>query len=414
MILSRRSVAFLGLSFLFVLFLTARNLSQPWRNLPQAVGLSDFVYPVGDNTSKAFTMFNVTTGYGTKNLYAPQPNFIPGTPKPPGSEYSKMLVIPRTTREDVDWIAEELPDWGTAIYTADDPSAPLHPPTNKGHEVMIYLTFVIDFYDELPDVAVFMHSHRDAWHNDEIFGGDAVEILRRLSMPRVIREGYMNTRCNLLPGCPDWIHPGAVVQDQEKQEEIMMARAWGELFPDEPVPSALGQPCCAQFALSRDRIRTIPRSRFIFYRDWLLQTDFSDYIAGRIWEYLWQYVFTGQPVVCVPEHICLCDGYGVCFGGSEEHGVYHGLAEEHKRLQESLNDWVNKADEIEAAQEAGELDETKEVDLPSLASESEMREQIQEKEEKLMDLLEAAMKRGENPRYRAMEVGRPWKDGDGF
>ncbi|KAJ5083281.1 hypothetical protein N7456_012708 [Penicillium angulare] len=411
MILSRRAVVFLGFSFFAILLLTARHLSQPWHNVPQALGLGDFIYPVGNNGSKAY---NFTTTQGHKHLYAPQPNFIPGIPKPPGSEYTKMLVIPRTKSEDVDWIEQELPDWGTAIYVADDPSAPLHPPKNKGHEVMVYLTFVIDFYDDLPDVAVFMHSHQNAWHNDEIFGGDAVEILRRLSLPRVIREGYMNTRCGFAPGCPDWMHPGAMEESEEKQEETMLARAWGELFPDEPVPSVLAQPCCAQFALSRDRIRTIPRSRFIFYRDWLLQTDLSDYIAGRIWEYLWQYVFTGKPVVCVLENICLCDGYGVCFGGPDEFQKYRDLTDERNYLDQELSEWTFLADGLELAQENAELDETMDLNIPPLSDKDQMEKDLHDKAQEVSDLLDAALERGQDPKHRALEAGRPWKKGEGF
>lgn len=411
MIISRRAVLFLGLAFFLILLATAHHLSRSWSgNIRQVVGLGEFEYTPGYNRTRPFNV----TSQSDKSLYAPQPNFIPGTPKPPGAEYTKVLVVPRTSQEDVSWIAEDLPDWGTAVYVADDPSAPLHPPKNKGHEVMIYLTYVIDFYDELPDVAVFMHSHKEAWHNDELFGGDAAEILRRLSMPRVIREGYMNTRCQMGPGCPDWMHPGAMVQDESKQEEVMLARAWGELFPDEPVPSVLAQPCCAQFALSRERIRTIPRSRFIFYRDWLLHTDLSDYIAGRIWEYLWQYVFTGEPVVCVPENVCLCDGYGVCFGGPEEFQQYRDLADERNYLEKELTDWSFLADDLEDAETSQGLDETMDLKVPPPGQQGKMEEETLKKVKAVSSLLEDAKKRGRDPQARAREANRPWKEGDGF
>jgi hypothetical protein len=412
MILSRRAVLFLGFSFSCILFFTARQLSRPWSNYPQAIGLGEYYGSdySGHNYTGAFNF----TSHGSKSLYAPQPNFTPGIPKPPGSSYTKTLVVPRTKKEDTSWIAKELPDWGTAIYVADDPKAPLHPPKNKGHEVMIYLSFIIDFYDALPDVAVFMHWHQNAWHNEELFGGDAVEILRRLSMERVIREGYMNTRCGFGPGCPAWMHPGEMEEDESKQEEVMLARAWGELFPDQPVPSVLSQPCCAQFALSRDRIRTIPHARFIFYRDWLLQTDLSDYIAGRIWEYLWQYVFTGQPVLCVEETVCLCDGYGFCFGGPEDYQKWQDLDAERKDLQQQLDDWVWMVQEMTLAEAEGELDETMFSNIPPLGQQSDIEKEVIAKETQVADILQAAIERGKNPKYRALEAGRPWKEGDGF
>ncbi|KAJ5591819.1 uncharacterized protein N7459_002188 [Penicillium hispanicum] len=411
--ISRRAVLFVGFCFFLVVFLTARTLSQPppWHKVPQAVGMGELV---GSHHANGSSSFHITSGKESKTVYAPPPHFIPGTSKPLGSQYTKMLVIPRTKLEDVTWIEQELPDWSTAIYVADDPKAPLHPPKNKGHEVMVYLSYCIDYYDDLPDVSVFMHSHQFAWHNDVIFGGDAAEILRRLSLDRVTREGYMNTRCTHGPGCPDWMHPGAVEENEDKQEEVMLARAWSELFPDDPVPPVLAQPCCAQFALSRDRIRTIPRSRFVYYRDWMLQTDLSDYIAGRIWEYLWQYVFTGNSVVCVEESVCLCDGYGVCFGSPAEYQKFANMTLEFDDLQKQLDDWISLADNLELTEETEPLDETMDLELPPLGRKAAIQELVNDKERVLNEMTQAAMERGQNPKNRALEAGRPWKEGDGF
>lgn len=411
MILSRRGVPVLGLCFLLGFLLTARNLSRqrPWRAMPQVVGMGDM-----GGAPMMNGVWNVSSGRTSKTMYAPQPNFVPGTPKPPGEEYTKILVVPRTTEEDTSWIEMELPEWSSAVYVADDPTAPLHPPKNKGHEVMVYLTYIIDNYDHVPDVAVFMHSHQNAWHNDAIFGGDAVALLRRLNPARVVREGYMNVRCGFAPGCPDWMHPGTMEEDEQKQEETLMARAWGELFPDDPVPSVLAQPCCAQFALSRDRIRSIPRSRFIYYRDWLLQTDLSDYIAGRIWEYLWQYVFTGQNVVCVEENVCLCDGYGFCFGGPDEFRAFQDLEAERNELQQQLEDWQWLASDIEMARLNEDLDESAALNIPQPGQDASLEKELEEKERKLQELYEAAIERGKDPKHRALEAGRPWKEGDGF
>lgn len=57
--------------------------------------------------------------------------------------------------------------------------------------MMVYLSYIIDRYEDLADVNVFVHSHRWAWHNNELLGNDAVEIISRLSSERVQREGFM-------------------------------------------------------------------------------------------------------------------------------------------------------------------------------------------------------------------------------
>lgn len=69
---------------------------------------------------------------------------------------------------------------------------------NKGHEVMVYLSYIIDHYENLSDVNVFLHSHRFTWHNNELLGNDAAEMVRRLSAERVQREGFVYVA--FLPG----------------------------------------------------------------------------------------------------------------------------------------------------------------------------------------------------------------------
>jgi hypothetical protein len=323
-------------------------------------------------------------------------------------------VVPRLKKEDVSWIQKEVPDLQTAIYVVDDPKAPLHPPKNKGHEVMVYLTYIIDHYDDLPDIMLFMHSHRMAWHNEEPLDLDAVQLLRRLSSERVMREGFMNLRCNWGPGCPDWIHPSSTKEDPSKPEEQMTPRAWSELFPFEPLPEVLAQPCCAQFALSRDRVLSIPKSRYIYYRDWLLLTDLSDYISGRIWEYLWQVVFTGESVFCPLQSACYCDGYGVCFGGEEGWKAYHDLYYYIHGLSVELDAWKAKARAIEAAITEGRTEDLEKLEVPQPGRDVELDQEIHEKIDLLYNTKLEALERGKSPEQRAKEAGRPWKEGDGF
>ncbi|OJJ46056.1 hypothetical protein ASPZODRAFT_152288 [Penicilliopsis zonata CBS 506.65] len=376
----RRAILLLGFVCIWPLFLTVRTLSNKWRDLSQLAGMGDL-------------------------LYAPRPAYHPGVPKPPGSNYSKILVAPRMTEEDTSWIAKELPDWESAIYVADDPTAELHPPMNKGHEVMVYLSYIIENYDQLPDIIAFMHSHQFAWHNEEIFETDAAQMLRRLNPARVIREGYMNLRCVWAPGCPSWMHPGTLKEDRTKQEETMLARSWGEIFPEEPIPDVLAQPCCAQFAVSRERILSIPRSRFIFWRDWMLRTELSDYISGRIWEYLWHVIFTGENVVCPQEHVCYCDGYGLCFGGEDTYNTFQKARNEKTKLEDQLTHWRDRARLLESTRGRGRLSESSRLHVPDPGVDIDFQNKIEEKRRIIAEMLADAEARGANPELRAAELG---------
>ncbi len=338
-------------------------------------------------------------------------NFRPGSPKPPTSNYSRVMVVPHIKEEDIKWMADELPDMNISVYVADDPSAYLHPPRNKGHEVMVYLTYIIDHYDSLPDIVLFMHAHRWTHHNNEFLGHDAVEMIRRLNNAHVIRNGYMNMRCHWGPGCPEWLHPVSTQELLGKQEEKVLSKCWSELFPLEPMPTFLAQPCCAQFALSKERLLAIPLGRYVFYRDWILRTPLSDYISGRIWEYSWQFVFTGQNVYCPAEHTCYCDGFGICFGGKARYKDFLELRNTKQGFESELEDWRDKKRIFE---EAARSDNVTGLPAPDRGRHTFLNEQIEALNKEMAVRKQNAMERGDNPKYRAEECGRRWKKGDGF
>jgi Protein of unknown function (DUF3431) len=321
----------------------------------------------------------------------------PSNPTP--RNVTRTLVLPRLAEEDTGWVAQFLLRDDSlltaAIYTVDDPNADLRVPENKGHEVMVYLTYIIDHYHNLSDITLFMHSHQIAWHNNDLMDSSAVDMVRRLSSQKVLRDGYMNLRCHLDPGCPHHIHP---VLDRESSDDTLnipealeIGKAWLEIFPDAKAPpNVLSQPCCAQFALSKDRIQTIPLAQYIFYRDWLLQTPMPDKISGRVWEYVWQYIFAGVEEFCPLESICYCDGYGICFEGEAEYQQWFELRKKSRALQKELN---NHTGEINEAEVMGEI--------------AHISLDLQNKKN-------AAFERGKDAKFRALIAGRPWKEGDGF
>jgi hypothetical protein len=141
---------------------------------------------------------------GNKQARNQQTGVYRGTSKPPGSAYSRIFVVAQF-KEDMDWISRELPEIPTTIYNVEDRSlGEYRVPANKGHEAMVYLTYIIDYYDNLPDIMAFTHANRFAWHNNYLKDNDMAKMLKQLRNERVVREGYIPFRCKLKPGCPLW------------------------------------------------------------------------------------------------------------------------------------------------------------------------------------------------------------------
>lgn len=87
----------------------------------------------------------------------------PPTKAPP----TKALVVASVEADDTSWIHTHLPDWQVNRYVVNSETTQYQVPKNKGREAMVYLTYMIEAYNNLPDIVVFMHSQRYQWHNDD-------------------------------------------------------------------------------------------------------------------------------------------------------------------------------------------------------------------------------------------------------
>lgn len=335
-----------------------------------------------------------------------------GRTKAAGSNYTRGIVLSRLQEEDVSWVQTELQDLLSSellephVYTMQDLSTTLGVGPEKGHEAMVYLSYIIDHYDELPDIVIFLHAHRFAWHNNMLLDKDASLMIRHLSPERVTRDGYMNLRCHWDPGCPEWLHPGETVHDKDRTEQEVLGGAWEELFPGEPMPNILAQPCCAQFAVSRERVLSIPRERFVSLRDWVVKTELNDFLSGRVLEYTWQYIFTSLPLHCPSMSVCYCDGYGICFGDPEKFDYYFELDWHLRNQQQQLNKTLTHKQNNDTWYSM--IPESSNVMVEYLKA------QIVRAKTEMGAKIAAALELGMQPEQRANEAGREWKEGDGF
>lgn len=97
-------------------------------------------------------------------------------------------------------------------------------------------------------------------------------------------------RCVWAVGCPNEIHP--FVDESETESGDVTARmifrnAFQEILPEKEVPSVVSVSCCAQFALTREMVRSRSKGDYIRMRNWLLATPLEDSLAGRVFEYSW-------------------------------------------------------------------------------------------------------------------------------
>jgi hypothetical protein len=162
-----------------------------------------------------FTLLSLTYHYGSNVISHPAASpepvkskgpFSPGVAESLSEIYTWTLVMARLKWDDVSW-TQELEGLNRSIYTDDDENSSLAVPKNKGHESMVYLTYMINNCDNLPDTVLFVHPHRTARHNNVLLDLDSKKTIERLSDAKVACDGYFNARCHLDPGCPSWLYP---------------------------------------------------------------------------------------------------------------------------------------------------------------------------------------------------------------
>ncbi|KAK3356463.1 hypothetical protein B0T25DRAFT_536810 [Lasiosphaeria hispida] len=254
---------------------------------------------------------------------------------------TETLVVAAAQTDDVSWLIGHFPVKNLTPYRS-----------SKGNEALAYLEYIVDNYDGLPDIVIFIHNHDHAWHNARLFSFNMSHMLAHLDRKFVKNIGYFNLRCDWVPGCPAQLrlrnsttseaNSAAKTigntggdEEEESREETVMKAVWGELHPGHSIPSTLAQPCCSQFVASRERIRAVPRERWLHFRNWVLQTPLSNWFAGRVWEYTWQFVLAGDGVTtwCPTEQDCYCHGYGACFGDKNEWDRWKEAEEEAQAMR---------------------------------------------------------------------------------
>lgn len=238
---------------------------------------------------------------------------------------ARAFVVAALKDEDTSWLDRFEPEWEKYPYLMDDPEAKFKVPANKGHEAMAYLTYIIDHWKRLPQHMVFLHGSQYQWHNEDPMY-DGVEMLKRLQLDHVSKEGYANLRCTWELGCPATIRPfhritqvEAALQpnNDRANTEAAYAQAFRELFPEQlhregSIPTEIGVPCGGQFAVTAKQVRQRPLCEYERYRDWLLATKLPDSISGRVFEYSWHIIFGKPAVTCPTAETCFCEKFGLC------------------------------------------------------------------------------------------------------
>lgn len=185
----------------------------------------------------------------------------------------------------------------------NEPGYELRVPKNKGREAMVYLTYIIDHFDALPNVTVFLHAADNQDHNELVDPAHSIisprfanhAVLGRLNFEIVARNGYTNLRCDPNPGCPLSISPlnPSQLDIDTNDYRAYFDDVYTTIFatPRDRIPERIAHTCCAQFAVTRERILQRPRTDYERMRNWIIGTHMDSHGVGWVFEMVWHIIF---------------------------------------------------------------------------------------------------------------------------
>lgn len=211
-------------------------------------------------------------------------------------EHTEFLAIINFHHGNIEWRNKlKMP---FVIFTKDTPEREPYNARNKAKSETNLLKFAYEFYDQLPQNIIYVHQYEYKWHHT----GSIADILNSGKL----REQFKQSKTRGYYNFNTWLLEPA----KEKVERMLQSGWWQACmqpyFGDvhEYHDFTLKKRGCAQFVVSRERIRSLPREFYKNMYDWLVanstgtgrgvphQSPLDNFYTSRYLEWVWELIFT--------------------------------------------------------------------------------------------------------------------------
>jgi hypothetical protein len=191
-----------------------------------------------------------------------------------------VFVVVAHYNEDTSWV-NNLKYKYKIISKAGIPAE--HPP-NKGNEASSFLQYIIENYDNLDDITVFVHGHRSDWHHKE----NIDEKINRIAFDKDYYNINTNDTGNSLT--PLTKHHDSLAKMKQMLPQL------GNILNIRFEPAKIVYRNSAQFYVKKELIKKHSKETYFKLHAWLMYNNESSYYTGRAFEYTWHIIFTGRHV----------------------------------------------------------------------------------------------------------------------
>jgi hypothetical protein len=170
---------------------------------------------------------------------------------------------------------------------------------NIGNEASAYLKYIIDDWDNLKtfDNCIFLHGHQTSWHQSH-----SADFLINYFEDNKTNEIFINFGDNnFYEIYPDKVtQTGRVNYVGDNRPYLILRDVWNKLFESlGTLPEYITLNPGAQFLVNTDNIVSRGREFYINCYEWIMNennTTYSSQAKGVLFEWLWHFIFTGQPI----------------------------------------------------------------------------------------------------------------------
>lgn len=191
-----------------------------------------------------------------------------------------LTIVTSHWKEDLEWLKKCTHD---VVVIDKEGSAPCcfvpHATIpNVCGETLVYLKYIIDYWDNLPDVVAFIHGHEFSYHQKHPI--HILDLIDRLDVKRYIS---LNGTWRMIP-----------IHSKPDEPDVKIQKFWHLIEPIAgPCPYTNGIACAnSQFMVRREHIRRNPLE---LYKTWYNKVIENKTIEIQIFfEYTWHVIFGEQ------------------------------------------------------------------------------------------------------------------------
>lgn len=190
---------------------------------------------------------------------------------------TELVVVVAHFKYDTRWLLKSPYPVHLCGKVGDAPAALPRDPQcqtpNEGQEASAYLSYIVTYWDSLPKFVAFVHGHETAIHQ------------RHNIFDMLVQDPQWRTRGFTSLNRTFWnVHlPG---EDRYERSKAVWGRVFKKYLGE--MPGELSFDCCAQFVVSRERIRRLPRQA---YEEFLRYSMEPGHCVGCVFEMLWPLIF---------------------------------------------------------------------------------------------------------------------------